>query len=295
MKNMYPLDRRKLAIHVYSLFNSLRKTALIIQVSHSTVGRWIKNPERVKYKRCQVTKSNLIVDTIRSAFKSNPFISVRALCTIIKDVNFIDVSRELVRTAIFKMGWSNKKARFFSSPKNLDSKTNEFLRMRSVYESEGRCFYSLDETSFGRHGKEARGYAPKGQLLRVQRDTPRRTTVSSMVLASNTGIIKHKEIIGSFNKIYFSQFLQELDLPEGSVILLDNVAFHHSKEAAEIAREKGFKFLFVPPYSPWFNPIEGIFSVIKRHFYKYGNILNAFKTITKAHCCAFFKQSFKTT
>ena len=40
---MYPIDRRKLAIHVYSLFSSLRKTARILQVSHSTVSRWLKS------------------------------------------------------------------------------------------------------------------------------------------------------------------------------------------------------------------------------------------------------------
>ena len=35
----YPLDRRNLALHIYSLFQSLRKTALILNVSHMTVSR----------------------------------------------------------------------------------------------------------------------------------------------------------------------------------------------------------------------------------------------------------------
>jgi len=38
---MYPIDRRKLAQHIYSLFNSLRKTAIVLQVSHSTVHRLV--------------------------------------------------------------------------------------------------------------------------------------------------------------------------------------------------------------------------------------------------------------
>ena len=43
---MYPLDRRTLALHVYTLFFSLRKTANVLQVSHMTISRWISNPER---------------------------------------------------------------------------------------------------------------------------------------------------------------------------------------------------------------------------------------------------------
>lgn len=40
MNKMYPLDRRKVAIHIYSVVSSLRKTALLLNISHSTVARW---------------------------------------------------------------------------------------------------------------------------------------------------------------------------------------------------------------------------------------------------------------
>ena len=46
---MYSLDRRKLATHIYSLFPSLRKVARILNVSHTTVARWLKHPERKSY------------------------------------------------------------------------------------------------------------------------------------------------------------------------------------------------------------------------------------------------------
>ena len=52
---MYALDRRKLATHVYSLIKSLRKAAIILQVSHTTVARWLRSPERKKYSRsCKI-------------------------------------------------------------------------------------------------------------------------------------------------------------------------------------------------------------------------------------------------
>ena len=58
--------------------------------------------------------------------------------------------------------------------------------------------------------------------------------------------------------------------------MLDNVSFHHSKVCKEVAYAKGYDLLFVPPYYPWFNPIEGIFSVVKRSFYKGATIQQAF-------------------
>jgi transposase len=49
--------------------------------------------------------------------------------------------------------------------------------------------------------------------------------------------------------------------------------------------------LFTPPYSPWFNPIEGVFSIVKRHYYKHGNINAAFACVEARHTAAFFRQA----
>jgi transposase len=89
----------------------------------------------------------------------------------------------------------------------------------------------------------------------------------------------------------FRDFLEALDLPQNTVILLDNVRFHHSKVCKEVAIRKGFELLYVPPYSPWFNPIEGIFSIVKREFYKGSSIDASFDKVTESHCNAFFQKS----
>jgi len=63
---------------------------------------------------------------------------------------------------------------------------------------------------------------------------------------------------------------------------MDNLRIHHSKEVLNIFKQKGVDVLFVPPYSPWFNPIENAFSLIKMDFYKYGIIQQSIeKTISK--------------
>ena len=48
-------------------------------------------------------------------------------------------------------------------------------------------------------------------------------------------------------------------LRKGDVVILDNIATHRSKVAAEILRNIGAWFLFLPKYSPDLNPIEMAF------------------------------------
>ena len=288
---MYPLDRRRIAIHAYVMFQSLRKVAIIVQTSHTTVARWLRNPDRKKYVRNSTTKASLIADTIRLAISNDPFISIQKMKSIVRDLFHFTVSSELLRTVIRKNGFTRKKARFFSKPNSLESLTTQFVAKRNSFISNNYNFVSLDETSFGRHGKNMMGYSRRGSQLRIQRKFDRITTISSLVIASKNQIIHREDSVGSFNTNKFCNFLSSLDLPLNTVILLDNVRFHHSKLAAEIAKRKQFILLFVPPYSPWFNPIEGIFSIVKRDFYKNGDIENAFKSVTQSHCSAFFGKS----
>jgi transposase len=88
--------------------------------------------------------------------------------------------------------------------------------------------------------------------------------------------------------------LRQLALPPRTVLLLDNVRFHHSAESRVAAAEKGFDLLFVPvpPYSPWFNPIETVFSVIKRHYYQNHDAEAALAIVQQTHVLGAFRHSF---
>ena len=117
------------------------------------------------------------------------------------------------------------------------------------------------------------------------------TSVSSICCVSNQKVINHKEFRGSVNTTGFVEFLKTLNLPKNSVILLDNVSFHHSKEVKEFCQSQSWILLFVPPYSPWFNPIELCFSIIKRQWYKCLDISTAYSALTESHLERFFDKS----
>ena len=60
---------------------------------------------------------------------------------------------------------------------------------------------------------------------------------------------------------------------------MDNAAFHRKKQLYAIANEKGYRLIFLPPYSPELNPIEKFWSWLKRHLQK---ILTFFDTFDDA-------------
>jgi transposase len=214
---------------------------------------------------------------------------------IIKNTMSVSVSKELVRQAIKRQGWTKKKARYYGVSKALPEKTKCFLENRTKFVSQNRSFVSIDETSFGRNGINIKGYSPKGTKLFLQKAAPRMTTTSVVACVSNKSILATKVVKGAFNTQLFLDFLVNLNLPSQTVVLLDNVRFHHSRVVKDYAMSQGIDLLYVPPYSPWFNPVELCFSVVKRHYYKTLDIKTSFQMLTTQHCKSFFDRSLKIT
>ena len=70
---------------------------------------------------------------------------------------------------------------------------------------------------------------------------------------------------GAFCRQDFESFLMEvfeltkIDIYNSYVIVLDNARIHHGLSLPDNSPE----IVFLPPYSPFLNPIESVFSVIK--------------------------------
>jgi len=154
----------------------------------------------------------------------------------------------------------------------MQEKLESFLSERDRLVSRGYHFVSLDETSFGRNVGNVYGYSPKGEQIFIRRKETPPITKSAVVVVSPHKIESKKVVKGSFNTELMMDFLVNLNLPAKTVILLDNCRFHHSWVIKEYAKSMDWILLYVPPYSPWFNPIEGVFSIIKRNYYKTMNI-----------------------
>jgi transposase len=74
---------------------------------------------------------------------------------------------------------------------------------------------------------------------------------------------------GSIGTTLFEDFIEQLlpfcgRWPEPkSVLIMDNASFHYKARIEQMCYNAGVKILYLPPYSPDFNPIEECFAELK--------------------------------
>jgi transposase len=103
------------------------------------------------------------------------------------------------------------------------------------------------------------GYSTKGERCYGVQDwgAKGRTNVIGALLG--TALITISLFACSIDTQTFTGwFMQDLlpKLPAKSVIILDNASFHKGADMLNAAEKAGHTLLYLPPYSPDFNPIE---------------------------------------
>lgn len=95
-------------------------------------------------------------------------------------------------------------------------------------------------------------------------NTPKTTTILSSVRADGTTI--RKFFSGALNGEIFLKYIQEDLVPSlhpGDFVIMDNLRSHKVEGVKEAIESAGAFVLYLPPYSPDFNPIEMMWSKIK--------------------------------
>ena len=247
-------------------------------------------PERIIYRR-DSPKLMVITDIVMHTVVANALANLSCLRSAVTDCLGISVSKELA--VLVRNGFTRKRARFYGQPSNLPLKTTTFLQQRdTLLKSTTHQIVSIDETSFGRHTGVAYGYSKCGSKVFIKKAFARVTTCTVVACVSAAGLVHKKAMPNSCNTGRFLEFLNECKLEQNTVVLLDNVSFHHSQSVQSWAVANGVTLLFTPPYSPWFNPIEMCFSIVKREYYKGTSCIDTcFSTLKPEHCQAFFDKS----
>ena len=110
------------------------------------------------------------------------------------------------------------------------------------------------------------GYAPRGErlYLPVPRGRGKNTTLLSSMTIEGMG--PSLTVEGSTTARVFETYVEKVLLPslrEGQVVVMDNLSAHRPKRIRELIEERGCELLYLPSYSPDFNPIEEAFAKIK--------------------------------
>ncbi len=125
----------------------------------------------------------------------------------------------------------------------------------------------LDETATPTSLTRLRARAPRGE--RAIGSVPRRRWQSVTLLASvsRQGMGAAMVLDGAINREAFDAYVEQLLLPTlapGQIVVLDNLNVHKSPRARALIEGVGCALLFLPSYSPDFNPIELAFAQLKQ-------------------------------
>jgi len=109
-------------------------------------------------------------------------------------------------------------------------------------------------------------YAPKGRRAYAQ--VPRNRGANTTLLASMRlrGMGPCLAVEGATTTTVFEAYIEKVlgpSLRSGQIVVVDNLGAHKSERARELIEGRGCQLLFLPPYSPDYNPIEEAFSKIK--------------------------------
>jgi transposase len=112
-----------------------------------------------------------------------------------------------------------------------------------------------------RHGR-----CRRGERLRVSVPHGHWKTTTFIGALTLRGFIAPFVIDGPINRLAFETYVEKVLLPElrkGDVVVMDNLPGHKGPRVRQLIEASGAELLYLPPYSPDFNPIENAFAKLK--------------------------------
>ena len=177
------------------------------------------------------------------------------------------VDPSTISRVLDKIAWSNKTIRRRAREQSQDLRDfylhnlSEFNSYHLVYVDESGCDKRI--------GFRKRGWSPVGvtpvQVAQFHRDQ----RYQILPAYTQDGVLLSRIYQGSTDAERFEDFVEELlhwcgRWPEPkSVLIMDNASFHRTPRIDQMCSDAGVKLIYLPPYSPDFNPIEEFFAELK--------------------------------
>jgi transposase len=148
----------------------------------------------------------------------------------------------------------------------------------------------VDESGCSRYYSREYGYSRRGVKIEDVRRGRKFGRVNVIAAYCCGKTLAPKTYKHNTNAAFFEDWF-EFDLlsvvPCGWTIIMDNASFHRKKALREIASKYGVEILFLPPYSPDFNPIEKFWANMKKWLAKNVSFFATLSLAIYAYCVRF--------
>jgi transposase len=124
----------------------------------------------------------------------------------------------------------------------------------------------IDETGANTKMTRRYGRAPVGQRVIGRVPHGHWKTTTFVAALRSEGLVAPMVVDGAMNGDVFVAYVQQVLVPtlhRGEIVVMDNLASHKRVAAVRAIEGAGCTVLYLPPYSPDYNPIELAFAKIK--------------------------------
>ena len=110
------------------------------------------------------------------------------------------------------------------------------------------------------------GYSSRGERLHLS--VPRKRGKNTTLLSSMSleGMGPTLAVEGATTAVVFEAYVEQVLAPSlraGQIVVMDNLGAHRPKRVRDLIEERGCELIYLPSYSPDYNPIEEAFAKIK--------------------------------
>ena len=128
-----------------------------------------------------------------------------------------------------------------------------------------KIIYS-DETGIDDNEVVITGWALRGERCHAQKKAERKTRYNITAALNLNSLFAPFLFEGYSNKMVYETYVEKVLVPSlkpGMVLVIDNASFHKSKKIIDLIEAANCRVMFLPPYSPDFNPIEHHWAAVK--------------------------------
>jgi transposase len=125
----------------------------------------------------------------------------------------------------------------------------------------------LDESGATTEMTRRYGRAPRGERVGEANPAGHWCTLTLLGALTLQGMLASMTIESPTDGDVFLAFIEQVlgpRLQPGQVVILDNLGAHKVAGVRELVEARGARLVYLPPYSPDFNPIEQAWSKIKQ-------------------------------
>ncbi|CEJ05593.1 hypothetical protein RMCBS344292_19531 [Rhizopus microsporus] len=270
-----------------------------VRTAQKWAKQYEKDPDSIFEKRRKTGRPRILHDEHKKAIlkciDENPSI---VLDEVMKKLKQMFTELKVSKTTLFDFvkqhcNLSLKKARLQPKDRNSEEKIQERLDWIRKWEKADMDFTRncvfLDESAFHISLKRSMAWSKKGTPAVVTVLKTRATTTTILGAISAEGLIKcslrlpqppsnkkrkrgdgiervSKGTVTGHYVSFLKATMDEMDQyphMKGHYLVMDNAPIHTSEDIAKYVESRGYRCVYLPPYSPELNPIEQFWSVVK--------------------------------